>query len=111
MKNRQALINRLEGDVSKLLKSEIEYFMDCEHEEAFDEADAFEEAHDIAEYNNERNLIKECRGILIELGAYTEAPVKTCSGRDTRFLHNGIKYDFDHAGGFTGWLEMELRGQ
>lgn len=105
MKNRQKVIEAINKANNPLLNIELEYFLDWEN--VNDMADAINEAEEIAELDNDRKLLKIIRGVLIDAGAYTVAPDKTCTGGDVRFTYNGKKYDFQHGGGWESWLERE----
>ena len=72
MTNRERLIQRLQSEVPLLLLTELRYQIAAEHDGDYDIADAFLDALDVAESNQERALLKECRAILIGLGYYVE---------------------------------------
>ncbi len=106
MSNRQNVIDAIHKFNNKALNNEIAYFMDEEREYAYDEADALSDALDIAEFSNDRKIIKAARTVLINAGGFVPEPVKTDIGRDTRFTLDGVKYSWQHEGGWETWLEQ-----
>ena len=107
MNNREKLISiikqRLNGDS---FSTELDILMRVHT--SYDLADALNDCLSDAEHNRNRLFIRICRDILVEAGAYSPSPVKTCVGRDTRFVHHHIYYDWLHYGGWEQWLEREV---
>lgn len=98
--NRDKVIKLISESQHKNLLDELDYFMEIEREDKYDQADALNDAYDFALENNERTLIKEIRLILIEADYYVKRPVKPTSCRDFRITVNKTKYDC-----VSGWEE------
>ena len=93
MDNRTRLIEVVKAVDNLDFKQEIEWHMEVEREDAYDEADAFNDLWDDAEYQNQTGFKRRCVGIAIEVGLLVEKPTKNDIGRDTRYTHKGVKYD------------------
>ena len=101
MKNRQLMLKAIEGIINQALIDELEYFLDVEHEYDYDIVDALDDAHDFAENNNDRKLLKVIRGLLIDVRFFTLSPTNNCT-RDVRFTYNKEKYDCDES--WESWI-------
>ena len=95
--HRQKLTDRLNAGVSKDLKSEIEYFMNKQHKNNYDIINAFEDAVNFMENNNEDSkLTAEVKLIYIEIGLCEEVDISrvmVTSGRKYWYKLKGKHYD------------------
>lgn len=107
MNNRQNIINIIKLDADQDLMSELNYHLRTEHEESYDLADAICDLEEIAESEKDFAMLRKTRAIIVKAGGYIEMPIKTETGRDTRFIFNKKKYGWPHAGGWITWIDEE----
>jgi len=103
MNNRQKIMLAVLNLGNKSLDSEIVWYMECEHEDHYDIADAFDDVFDLAVDHGRRYLIRLCYQVMIEAGYLVEQPIKPTSCRDMRITFNKIKYDY--VSGWSAWIE------
>lgn len=98
MKHAQKLTEILNGKVSDNLRSELDYFMDLEHEDEYNICDAFDDAVEIL------GVTKEIKQIYIAIGyAVTVDITKVVSnGKPYWFKLDGKHYDC--VSGWTEWI-------
>ncbi len=106
MSNRKNVIKAIHDVNDKKLNDEIAYLTEEDREYSYDEADALNDALDIAECNDDRSIIKPARIVLIKAGGFQPEPVKNDFGRDTRFTLDGVKYSWPHEGGWETWINQ-----
>lgn len=95
MTNKDKLIQALQN-IPLPLKAELEYFMDVEHEGEYDIADAFNDAMDHAENNEDKKMFNLIKPILIEIGFVIPFDVNKCvalGGKKYWFKANGNHYE------------------
>ena len=113
--NREVLLGLIVEHGSKALLEELDeriviHDEDDAADDQLDRVDAFDDLYNVMCDNKERGAQRtEVQGLLALSGAYTVLDPKRylIGGNRYDFIHRGVKYVFDHAGGFSGWLEQE----
>lgn len=106
MNNREKVIHHIKELDDKYLNAEIESYIEMDHDDKVDIADAFDYVFDIAESNQDRRMITKCRDILILSGGFCLAPKNYVVNGDVRFQYKGKKYDWPHSGGWISWINQ-----
>jgi hypothetical protein len=109
MTNRQRVISAIRSMyLDGRLLDEIGYYLDTysdmDGHEGYDEADALNDCLRFAEHNDEKDLVRACVGVLVEVGFYKPRDRETVvMGRDGSPLLGGVRYDCDSA--WCEWIE------
>lgn len=109
--NRNRLLLAIETHGSEALKAEIAYITEvwdndpeCQ-EQGFDEAEVFSHVSDVAEWNKERSLVRDCNKVLVECGyLQPRKPGTKICGRDRATIINGVRHDV--AAAWCSWIEQ-----